>query len=69
MKLLFIGDVVGSRGRDMSKIFPKLKENIVRKLRLLMVKMLQVVRGITEKIYQEFLEWGVQLYNGKSYLG
>ena len=50
MKLLFVGDVVGSPGRDMVKEYlPKIKENIDRKLPLLMGKMLLVVAELPRR--------------------
>lgn len=61
MKLLFIGDVVGSLGRDMVKEYlPKLKEKYHPHITVINGENAAGGRGITEKIYREFLEWGAQ---------
>lgn len=61
MKLLFIGDVVGSPGRDMVKEYlPKLKEKYRPQITIINGENAAGGRGITEKIYREFLEWGAQ---------
>ena len=61
MKLLFIGDVVGSLGRDMVKEYlPKLKEKYRPQITIINGENAAGGRGITEKIYREFLEWGAQ---------
>lgn len=62
MKLLFIGDVVGSPGRDMVKEYlPKLKEKYRPQLTVINGENAAGGKGITEKIYREFLEWGAQV--------
>lgn len=61
MHLLFIGDVVGSPGRDMVKEYlPKLKEKYRPHLTIINGENAAGGRGITEKIYREFLENGAQ---------
>lgn len=61
MKLLFIGDVVGSLGRDMVKEYlPKLKEKYQPHITVINGENAAGGRGITEKIYHSFLEWGAQ---------
>ncbi|WP_409305496.1 TIGR00282 family metallophosphoesterase [Peribacillus sp. SCS-155] len=61
MKLLFIGDVVGSPGRDMLKEYlPRLKEKYRPHITVVNGENSAGGRGITEKIYKEFLEWGAQ---------
>lgn len=61
MKLLFIGDVVGSPGRDMVKEYlPKIKEKYRPHITIINGENAAGGRGITEKIYREFLEWGAQ---------
>ncbi|MDQ0216999.1 TIGR00282 family metallophosphoesterase [Peribacillus cavernae] len=61
MKLLFIGDVVGSPGRDMLKEYlPKIKEKYRPHITVVNGENAAGGRGITEKIYREFLEWGAQ---------
>ncbi len=61
MNLLFIGDVVGSSGRDMVKEYlPKLKEKYRPHLTIINGENSAGGRGITEKIYRQFLEQGAQ---------
>ena len=61
MNLLFIGDVVGSPGRDMIKEYvPKLKEKYRPQLTIINGENAAGGRGITEKIYRQFLEYGAQ---------
>ncbi|MCM3570766.1 TIGR00282 family metallophosphoesterase [Neobacillus mesonae] len=61
MRLLFIGDVVGSPGRDMVKEYlPKLKEKYSPQLTIINGENAAGGRGITEKIYRQFLEQGAQ---------
>lgn len=61
MKLLFIGDVVGSLGRDMVKEYlPKLKEKYHPHITVINGENAAGGRGITEKIYRSFLESGAQ---------
>ena len=61
MKLLFIGDVVGSPGRDMVKEYlPKLKEKYRPQITIINGENAAGGRGITEKIYRDFLAWGAQ---------
>ncbi|MBO0961956.1 TIGR00282 family metallophosphoesterase [Neobacillus sp. MM2021_6] len=61
MNLLFIGDVVGSPGRDMVKEYlPKLKEKYRPHFTIINGENAAGGRGITEKIYREFLGNGAQ---------
>ncbi|MFD2902277.1 YmdB family metallophosphoesterase, partial [Klebsiella pneumoniae] len=59
MKILFIGDVVGSPGRDMvQEYLPKLKEKYRPHMIIVNGENAASGKGITEKIYKQFLEWG-----------
>ena len=61
MNLLFIGDVVGSPGRDMVKEYlPKLKEKYRPQITIINGENAAGGKGITEKIYRQFLEQGAQ---------
>lgn len=61
MNILFIGDVVGSIGRDMiSEYLPKLKEKYHPHITIINGENAAAGRGITEKIYRGFLEAGAQ---------
>jgi 2',3'-cyclic-nucleotide 2'-phosphodiesterase len=61
MKILFIGDVVGSPGRDMVKEYlPKLKEKYRPTITIINGENAASGKGINEKIYRQFLEWGAQ---------
>ncbi|NRD78914.1 TIGR00282 family metallophosphoesterase [Bacillus sp. BRMEA1] len=61
MKLLFIGDVVGSPGRDMVKEYlPKLKEKYRPNITIINGENAAGGKGITEKLYRQFLEMGAQ---------
>ncbi|MFT4413640.1 TIGR00282 family metallophosphoesterase [Fredinandcohnia humi] len=61
MKLLFIGDVVGSPGRDMiSEYLPKLKAKYHPNLTIINGENSASGRGITHKIYNQFIENGAQ---------
>jgi 2',3'-cyclic-nucleotide 2'-phosphodiesterase len=61
MHLLFIGDVVGSPGRDMVKEYlPKLKEKYRPNITIINGENAAGGKGITEKIYRQFLENGAQ---------
>ena len=60
MRILFIGDVVGSPGRDtLIKYLPKLKEKYRPMLTIVNGENAAAGKGITEKIYRKFLEIGV----------
>lgn len=62
MKILFIGDVVGSPGREMVKTYlPKLKEKYQPMLTIINGENAAHGKGMTEKIYKQFLEWGAQV--------
>jgi len=62
MKILFIGDVVGSPGRDMVHDYlPKLKEKYRTNITIINGENAAAGKGITEKIYKEFLEHGAQV--------
>jgi metallophosphoesterase (TIGR00282 family) len=61
MNLLFIGDVVGSPGRDMIKEYvPKIKDKYRPNFTIINGENAAGGRGITEKIYREFLGAGAQ---------
>ncbi|KAB2337584.1 TIGR00282 family metallophosphoesterase [Cytobacillus depressus] len=61
MNILFIGDVVGSMGRDMIKEYvPKLKEKYRPHITIINGENAAGGKGITEKIYRGFLEAGAQ---------
>lgn len=61
MKILFIGDVVGSPGREMVKEYlPRLKEKYRPTITILNGENAAAGKGITEQIYRDFLEWGAQ---------
>ncbi len=70
MKLLFIGDG-GSPGRDMiQEYLPKLKEKYRPHITVINGENAAKCRGITEKIYRSFLEWGAQAVTmRKLYMG
>ncbi len=62
MKILFIGDVVGSPGRSMVKEYlPKLKEKYRPNVSIINGENAAAGKGITEKIYKDFLSWGAQV--------
>lgn len=62
MKILFIGDVVGSPGRDMVKEYvPKLKDKYKPAITIINGENAAAGKGITEPIYRNFLEWGAQV--------
>ncbi|RDU38618.1 TIGR00282 family metallophosphoesterase [Neobacillus piezotolerans] len=61
MNILFIGDVVGSPGRDMVKEYlPKLKDKYRPHLTIINGENAAGGKGITEQIYKSFLEAGAQ---------
>ncbi|MEH7344808.1 TIGR00282 family metallophosphoesterase [Bacillus sp. JJ1532] len=61
MNILFVGDVVGSLGRDMIKEYvPKLKEKYRPQITIINGENAAGGKGITEKIYRGFLEAGAQ---------
>jgi 2',3'-cyclic-nucleotide 2'-phosphodiesterase len=61
MNILFVGDVVGSPGRDMVKEYlPKLKEKYRPQVTIINGENAAGGKGITEKIYRGFLEAGAQ---------
>ncbi|WP_075980854.1 TIGR00282 family metallophosphoesterase [Bacillus massilinigeriensis] len=61
MNILFIGDVVGSLGRDMvQEYLPKLKEKYRPHVTIINGENAAGGKGITEKIYRGFLEAGAQ---------
>lgn len=62
MNILFIGDVVGSLGREMVKEYlPKLKDTYRPSVTIINGENAAAGKGITEKIYKNFLEWGAQV--------
>ncbi|MBX9972483.1 TIGR00282 family metallophosphoesterase [Bacillus sp. CMF12] len=61
MNILFVGDVVGSQGRDMiTEYVPKLKEKYRPHITIINGENAAGGKGITEKIYRGFLEAGAQ---------
>ncbi|MBM4763892.1 TIGR00282 family metallophosphoesterase [Bacillus sp. B15-48] len=61
MRILFIGDVVGSPGRDMVKEYlSKLKDKFRPTITIVNGENSASGKGINEKIYRQFLEWGAQ---------
>ncbi|OLN22727.1 metallophosphoesterase [Domibacillus antri] len=62
MELLFIGDVVGSPGRDMvSEYLPKLKQKYRPSITIVNGENAAGGRGITEKIYKGFMNDGANV--------
>jgi metallophosphoesterase (TIGR00282 family) len=61
MRILFVGDVVGSPGRQMIQDYvPKLKKKYSPTITIINGENAAGGRGITEKIYRSFLEAGAQ---------
>lgn len=61
MKILFIGDIVGSPGREMLATYlPRLKEKYRPQITIVNGENAAAGKGITEKIYKRFLQLGVQ---------
>ncbi len=61
MKLLFIGDIVGSPGREMvTEYLPKLKEKYRPQVTIVNGENAAGGKGITEKIYKQFLQLGIK---------
>src|SRR5690606_20355428 len=61
MIILFIGDVVGSPGREMLQShLPKLKEKYRPQVTIVNGENAAGGKGITEKIYKQFLQLGIQ---------
>ncbi|MGG3451268.1 TIGR00282 family metallophosphoesterase [Domibacillus aminovorans] len=62
MELLFIGDIVGSPGRDMvSEYLPKLKQKYRPSMTIINGENAAGGRGITEKIYKTFMNDGANV--------
>lgn len=62
MRLIFIGDVVGSLGREMvHEYLPKIKKQFKPQISILNGENAAAGRGITEKIYKNFLQDGVDI--------
>jgi metallophosphoesterase (TIGR00282 family) len=62
MKILFVGDVVGSPGRDMIQDYlPRLKAKHKPQVTIVNGENAAGGRGITEKIYRQFLEKGANI--------
>lgn len=62
MRLLFIGDVVGSLGRQMiTDYLPRLKKKYHPQLTIVNGENAAAGRGITEKIYKKFLQDGADV--------
>jgi metallophosphoesterase (TIGR00282 family) len=62
MRILFVGDVVGSPGRNMvNEYVPKLKEKYRPNITIINGENAAAGKGITESIYRGFLEVGAQV--------
>ncbi|GAA5415177.1 2',3'-cyclic-nucleotide 2'-phosphodiesterase [Paraliobacillus ryukyuensis] len=62
MKILFVGDVVGSPGRNQLETYlPKLKQKYQPQLTIVNGENAASGKGITEKIYKQFLSWGADV--------
>ncbi|MFV0558250.1 MAG: TIGR00282 family metallophosphoesterase [Enterococcus sp.] len=62
MRLLFIGDVVGSLGREMiTEYIPRLKKKYRPQVTIVNGENAAAGRGITEKIYKKFLQDGADV--------
>ncbi|MBM7540640.1 TIGR00282 family metallophosphoesterase [Amphibacillus cookii] len=62
MRILFIGDIVGSMGREQLQTYlPKLKQKYQPQLTIVNGENAASGKGITEKIYKQFLEWGADV--------
>ncbi|WP_017471952.1 TIGR00282 family metallophosphoesterase [Amphibacillus jilinensis] len=62
MRILFIGDIVGSMGRDQLQTYlPKLKQKYQPQLTIVNGENAASGKGITEKIYKQFLDWGADV--------
>ncbi len=62
MRVLFIGDVVGSMGREMiTEYLPRLKKRFGPQVTIVNGENAAAGRGITEKIYKKFLQDGVDV--------
>lgn len=62
MKILFVGDVVGSIGRDMLyETLPEMKRKYRPQVTIVNGENAAGGRGITEKIYKEFMQAGVDI--------
>lgn len=62
MKILFIGDVVGSPGREMvTDYVPRLKDKYKPQVTIINGENAASGKGITEKIYKQFLSVGAQV--------
>ncbi|WP_440895389.1 TIGR00282 family metallophosphoesterase [Amphibacillus sp. Q70] len=59
MRILFIGDIVGSMGREQLQTYlPKLKKKYQPQLTIVNGENAAAGKGITEKIYKQLLEYG-----------
>ncbi|TRM12464.1 TIGR00282 family metallophosphoesterase [Lentibacillus cibarius] len=62
MKILFIGDVAGSPGRDMVQAYlPELKVKYRPDMTIINGENAAAGKGITQKIYKQFLQWGAHV--------
>mgnify|MGYP001184946780 CR=1 FL=1 len=62
MKILFVGDIVGSPGREiLHAVLPKLKEKYRPMITIVNGENAAGGKGITEKIYREFLEQDIHV--------
>ncbi|MBU5595055.1 TIGR00282 family metallophosphoesterase [Amphibacillus sp. MSJ-3] len=59
MRILFIGDIVGSMGREQLQTYlPKLKQKYQPQLTIVNGENAAAGKGITEKIYKQLLDYG-----------
>lgn len=62
MRILFIGDIMGSLGREMlAEYLPKLKQKYAPQMTIVNGENAASGRGITEKIYKKFLQDGADV--------
>ncbi|MFD1360405.1 TIGR00282 family metallophosphoesterase [Lentibacillus salinarum] len=62
MKLLFIGDVTGSPGREMVRRYlPRLQETYHPNMTIINGENAAAGKGMTQKIYKQLLEWGANV--------
>lgn len=61
MRILFVGDIVGSPGREMvQEYLPKIKKKYQPQVTIVNGENAASGKGINEKIYKQLLEWGAQ---------
>lgn len=69
MRILFIGDIIGRTGRDALKAhLPELKEKLSPDVIIVNVDNAASLRGVTQKIANEILGWGVDFLTGGDHI-